>query len=133
MAGNFLKILQTKTQKEKLLVIGEQGINRLKSLKPEINKIFEKNQTLGPTTYPQNWIAFINKKLNTSLKRIGVVGNFKSHSFRINFVTELLKNYPIQKVSQLVGHSELSTTLKYDRWTPTIADIKVASDVVSTS
>lgn len=63
-----------------------------------------------------SWIAFINNRLKTKTEAFGL--NIKSHSFRVNFVTSLLKHAPLQVVSNLVGQSNVTTTVRYDRYHP---------------
>ena len=42
---------------------------------------------------------------------------FCSHSFRINFITTLLKFAPIDQVSDIIGHKDVKSTIPYNRYT----------------
>ena len=41
--------------------------------------------------------------------------NLKTHSFRTTLITQLLVNTPLNKVSSLIGHKSIISTLRYDR------------------
>lgn len=41
----------------------------------------------------------------------------KSHSFRINMITNLLKNPSVQDALEIIGHKDIKSTLAYKRCT----------------
>jgi len=41
--------------------------------------------------------------------------NIKSHSFRINYVTSILKKHPVNIAQSIIGHRSIDTTMRYDR------------------
>lgn len=52
----------------------------------------------------------MNQYLRPAAKRLGIsLGGW--HSFRHSFSTELLKKYPAKIVSEILGHSDIETTL----------------------
>lgn len=61
-----------------------------------------------------NWIKFVNSRLRKSLKNFQY--NIKSHSFRVNYITQFLRKMPLHEASKIVGHRDLKTTLLYDRY-----------------
>ena len=42
--------------------------------------------------------------------------NIKSHSFRINMISNLLKITTVQHAAQIIGHSEIQSTMSYQRY-----------------
>lgn len=63
--------------------------------------------------------------INTYLQPYAKQFNLKltSHSFRINFVTELLKHeVPTHLAQELVGHADIRLTMFYKRYTTTDED-----------
>lgn len=132
MEGKTREIKQPKVNSSRLIALGKMPLRDLNALKQDINGVYGKYETLGGSVYPHNWIAFINKRLNECLKRLGITGNYKSHSFRINYVTKLLESYPLHKVQRLVSHKNVSTTILYSRWNPNSADVAEASEFLVT-
>lgn len=62
-----------------------------------------------------------NKHLETYKKQFNL--NLTSHSFRINFVTALLKHeVPFHVTKQLIGHCDIGSTITYKRYTATDKD-----------
>lgn len=55
--------------------------------------------------------------LNRVLKKYGKKNGLTilSHSFRIGYITELLKTYNAQIAKSMIGHKQIDTTLRYDR------------------
>jgi site-specific recombinase XerD len=39
--------------------------------------------------------------------------NIKSHSFRINMISNLLKRTSVQHVAQIIGHNDIQSTISY--------------------
>ena len=42
--------------------------------------------------------------------------NIKSHSFRINMVSRLLKNTTVQDAADIIGHKDIKSTMAYKRY-----------------
>ena len=42
--------------------------------------------------------------------------NIKSHSFRINMISSLLKKTTVQHAAQIIGHSDIKSTMSYERY-----------------
>lgn len=71
------------------------------------------------TRYAYKW-------LNNILKVYGDKYGIKllSHSFRINYVTSLIKHYNVHIAQTIVGHKRIDTTLRYDRNILTSEEVK---------
>lgn len=111
-----LQVYQPKTNKYRLIFFTKQTCDHLKALKKESTIVFKRHSTLSGGIATNSWIYFINNRLIENTRHLGL--NIKSHSFRVNFVTSLLKHAPLQIVSNLIGHTNISTTVKYDRYYP---------------
>lgn len=129
--GHVLEIKQTKTKAYCQISLGSQPIKVLKFIQNDINTVFYKHQTLGASYFNCNWITFINKRLKENFIILyGKQDNIKSHSCRINYTTMLLKQLPLHQVCDIIGHKDVRTTQIYNRYLPSITDIKSASDMV---
>lgn len=56
-----------------------------------------------------------NSQLNFILKKNNIYLVITSHSFRITFLTALLKDLDIAKVREIIGHNHIETTNRYNR------------------
>ena len=59
------------------------------------------------------FVRLINKHLPPFSKDNNLV--LKSHSFRVNFVTSLLKSSKVQYVQQITGHQDVRSIMAYSR------------------
>jgi site-specific recombinase XerD len=93
----------------------------LKSISPLIDDLYLKLK-------PENHILYsstgkeINERtayvaLNTILKDFGDKYGIKllTHSFRIGYITKLLKYYNVQVAKSIIGHKDIASTIRYDR------------------
>lgn len=81
-------------QSKQTLLLTTAASKGLTYLKMEGMSLFYKRESLAGGTSPSSWISFINKKLRSAASQHRL--SIKSHSFRINFITSLLKFAPIQ-------------------------------------
>lgn len=112
---NIIILDQTKTRSERKIVLGQKSRKWLKLIERDVSTVFFQSDTLGKDINPQNWLKFINTRLQKFSKIYKRNQKISSHSFRIGFVTKLLNNYPIHIVRDLVDHKSIQTTLKYSR------------------
>lgn len=61
-----------------------------------------------------SWIRFINTRIAKYTN--GIFENVRSHSFRVNYATSLLKHAPLEQVAEIIGHRDIKTTLRYNRY-----------------
>lgn len=72
---------------------------------------------------------YITKKIKSYIKEAGINSKLHFHSFRHTFASWLVqKDVPIQKVSKLLGHADLSTTQIYAHLT--INDLQKSVNVL---
>ena len=61
-------------------------------------------------------IKMINKDLKHTCEINQIPYNIKSHSFRINMITRLLKNTSVQNAADIIGHRDIKSTMSYKRY-----------------
>lgn len=111
-----ITIYQSKTNTHKKVVFPSECVFFLEKYIDDIDYIFSKGETLS-TISSLSFIRFFNNRLKkfTSGKSEYNNKNLKSHSFRVNFITSLLKHAPLDIVCDIVGHKSISTTNRYNR------------------
>lgn len=76
----------------------------------------------GKPVHEKYSYIWLNKVLKPYSEKYGV--NLLSHSFRINYVTSLIKNYNAHIAQTIVGHRNIDTTIRYDRNILTSDEVK---------
>jgi integrase/recombinase XerD len=118
-------IIHSKTKTCQKHVLPLVGKNAIQNLLPEIKLIFEQYgfQFLGnskvfskETFSTDNFIRFVNNDMSFTCRKFGVLENFKSHSFRVGYITKLLRILPVQKVAAIIGHKDTESTMAYQRY-----------------
>lgn len=65
-------------------------------------------------TSKDKWLKLLNNKLKIYAKKHNLI--IKSHSFRISYVTRILKHSSIDRAQNFVGHKDLRSTQAYNRY-----------------
>jgi integrase len=113
-ANSELQVYQPKMNKYKRVYASPTCIETLSALSPDIDRVFKDHETLSGNLHPLSWIRFINRRIAKYTD--GVFDNVRSHSFRVNYTTSLLKHAPLQEVANIIGHQDIKTTLRYNRY-----------------
>ena len=58
----------------------------------------------------------INSDLRKTCDINEIPYNIKSHSFRINMISNLLQNTTIQDAADIIGHKDIKSTIAYKRY-----------------
>ena len=58
----------------------------------------------------------INKDLKHTCEINEIPYNIKSHSFRINMISQLLQNTSVQDAADIIGHKDIKSTMAYKRY-----------------
>ncbi|RYX87068.1 hypothetical protein EON73_02120 [bacterium] len=74
----------------------------------------KKRDTFSGKVDKNTSISFINRKLAYTAALFNI--NLYCHSFRIYFVTSLLRLAPIQDSCQLIGHQDIKSTMVYNKY-----------------
>jgi integrase/recombinase XerD len=113
-------IYEFKERKERHVHIGEVGINYLKiyleKVRDKISLDAKENEKVFLSNYEGKSLSgfAVNKSLKEFCKRAGIKKRISSHSFRHSYGSHLLENgAEIKHISELLGHSKLSTTERY--------------------
>ena len=118
-----LRVFQSKVQKIRTVVIPESGVALLKKVHDKHKEdVFEKDDVLfplPPSERPngEKFIKLINKFLEPFATLHGL--NLKSHSFRINYVTQVIRHKSIETAQFMIGHTDIRSTSKYNRFMQT--------------
>lgn len=59
----------------------------------------------------------MNMDLNDTCTICNIPYNIKSHSFRINMISNLLNKITVQHAAQIIGHKDIRSTMSYNRYT----------------
>ena len=120
-----LKIFESKTKRERVVMIGEVGITYLRIIIDHArNRIcFEADKTddvfisyLEGKMLNENTV---NRYLKALCKKANITKTVTTHCFRHSYGTHLLENgLGIKQVSDLLGHRDLASTEQYTRLNP---------------
>lgn len=102
-------------------VISDLAVQELKKLKYQYEVVFVKYKYkyLFGKNKPmsgKHFIKLINKDLKNTCEINEIPYNIKSHSFRINMVSKLLKNTSVQNAADIIGHRDIKSTMAYKRY-----------------
>jgi integrase/recombinase XerD len=117
-----LQLSQVKTGKIRVIVIPKRAQEDLEKVKIDVERVFgEDNEKMLATpahSYQEisntQWLNSLNQFIKLATPNFNLI--LSSHSFRVNYVTSLLRSVPLEKVSKIVGHSDIRTTVRYDRY-----------------
>ncbi|BEI31816.1 hypothetical protein BSKO_mt0068 (mitochondrion) [Bryopsis sp. KO-2023] len=111
-----LDIELAKTRKQHRYVLTQAARDALEKLSMERIEVFAKHSKLAGNMQNNNWVTFLNQHLLPAVKHFKL--NLKSHSFRVGYITHLLKHAPVQHAATTVGHVDIRSTLAYNRFVP---------------
>ena len=111
-----LDIILAKTHKPHRYVLTQAARDTLSRLQFERIHVFAIHKRIAGVLRGRDWVKFINFNLQPAVKHFGL--NLKSHSFRVGYVTHLLKYAPVQHTAAIVGHSDIRSTIAYNRYVP---------------
>jgi integrase len=129
IASSQFNAIHSKTKEAHIHVLSDIAVAKLKKLKPEYLIVFQKYkfQYLFGKEKPiheKRLISIINQDLKHTCKVANIPYNIKSHSFRINMISNLLKNTTVQNAAQIIGHSDIQSTMMYKRYALSKNEIK---------
>ena len=122
-------LIHHKTKQAYVHVLSEKAVQQLKELNLEMSIIFDKYQYKylfgkDKPMHPVNLIAMVNKDLKHTCQKYSIPYNIKSHSFRVNMITNLLKVTSVQNTADIIGHTDIRSTMSYNRYTLTKSQIQ---------
>lgn len=128
LQGKRIQVVEKKNRKPRKIGLSSTAREELESISPAIDFVFDRQSTLMGTEHSRNWARFVNSTLKRNTDSSGLY--LRSHSMRIAFITHLLTLYPILRVSQIVNHSSVSVTERYDRHTIDHATLEANLDTI---
>lgn len=114
-------VVHFKQREPYIHVISDLAVKELKKLKQQYDIVFVKykyNYLFGKNKPidKKYLIKMINKDLKRTCEISQIPYNIKSHSFRINMITQLLKNTSVQNAADIIGHKDIKATMAYKRY-----------------
>lgn len=109
------QIFQSKVDCYRVVHLPDYGVPWLQALKQEMNHVFKDDEAiLYPyiKTSPNKWDTLINN----ALKPFTIGLNIKSHSFRIGYVTQILRHSSVDRAQAFVGHKDIRSTMRYNTY-----------------
>ena len=121
IAASQFNLVHHKTKQAHIHVLSKKAVQDLQSLNLEFLVVFEQNkfQYLFGKERPitgKNLIRMVNKDLKVTCDKFKIPFNIKSHSFRINMITNLLKVTSVHNTASIMGHSDIRSTMSYNRY-----------------
>lgn len=136
IAAAQFNLVHHKTKQAHIHVLSKKAVQDLQDLKLEFLIVFQKYQyqylfgKQRPIT-DKNLIQMVNKDLKGTCKKFNIPFNIKSHSFRINIITNLLKVTSVQNTADIIGHSDIRSTMTYNRYALSKAEIQDLLDQIN--
>ena len=125
-------IIHYKTQQAHIHVLSDKAVKDLKNLETEFKIGFDlpnkyQYQYLFGKSKPiikSSLIRMVNNDLKNTCQVANIPYNVKSHSFRINIITNLLKVTSVHKVAEIIGHQDVRSTMSYQRYALSKDEVK---------
>lgn len=128
IAASQFSLIHHKTKQAHRHVLSEKAIQDLRELNTEFYIIFEKYQfkyLFGKhkPLHEKRLIQMVNTDLKQTSEKYSIPFNVKSHSFRVNMITNLLKVTSVQNTADIMGHNDIRSTMSYNRYALSKSDI----------
>ena len=127
--GGQFNLIHHKTRKAHIHILSDKAIRDLRNLETHLKIVFDKYQyqyLFGKNKIMnrKSLIRMVNHDLKRTCELVKLPFNIKSHSFRINLITNLLKVTSVHKVAEIIGHDDIRSTMKYQRYALSKDEIK---------
>jgi integrase len=114
-------VVHFKQREPYIYVISDLAVKELKKLKHQYKIVFVKYkyEYLFGKNKPiddKHLIKTMNQDLKHTCGINQIPYNIKSHSFRINMISQLLKNTAVQNAADIIGHRDIKSTMAYKRY-----------------
>ena len=114
-------IIHFKTKQLYIHVLSKLGVKDFKNLREKFDIVFTKynyKYLFGKekTIHQKTFIQTINRDLKHTSKLAGLPYNSKSHSFRVNVISNLLKVTSVQNTVDIIGNKYIKSTMAYRRY-----------------
>lgn len=131
-----LNIIHFKTNQPHIHILSKRAVKDLRKLENEFKIVFQKYKYKylfgkNKPIITKSLIRIINKDLKNTSESAGLPYNIKSHSFRINVISNLLKHTTVQNAADIIGHNDIRSTLSYRRYALSRTEIQDLLDKIS--
>ena len=114
-------VVHFKQKEPHIHVISDLAVQELKKLKNQLSVIFVKYKYKylfgkDKPVHQKYLIEMINKDLKHTCQINQIPYNIKSHSFRINMISQLLQKTSAQNAADIIGHRDIKSTMAYKRY-----------------
>ena len=121
IATSQFSLINHKTKQAHIHILSKKAVQDLRKFTNEFFIVFDKYnyQYLFGKFQPineKNIIKMINKDLKHTSEKYQIPYNIKSHSFRVNMITNLLKVTSVQNTANIIRHSDIRSTMVYNRY-----------------
>ena len=104
----------TKNKKERVIPINETLYGMLERRKPKVLSIDRRDLVFGKTSVVPYSVNYVGRKFKEAVRKAGLSEKLHTHCLRHSFASILLgRGAPIVTVKELMGHSNISTTMIY--------------------
>jgi integrase len=122
-------IIHSKTDQSHIHILSPRGVEDLQNLSLEFQIVFEQydyNYLFGNKRpmHKKSLIRMINEDFKNTSEIYKLPYNIKSHSFRVNVISSLLKITSVQKTAEIIGHEDIRSTLAYKRYSLSRGEIE---------
>ena len=119
--GGQFNVIHSKTNQAHIHVISSTAVQDLEKRDLDYQIIFDKYkyEYLFGKKKPMHGKALIktiNDDLRNTCETLKLPYNIKSHSFRINHISSLLKVTTVQNTADIIGHKDIRSTIYYKRY-----------------
>jgi len=135
ISSSQFSIIHHKTKQPHIHILSKRAIKDFKSLELDFIIVFEKYKYKylfgkDKPIHQSNLIKQINRDLKYTCKLANLPYNIKSHSFRINLISNLLKHTTVQNAADIIGHDDIRSTLSYKRYALNAQEIRDLLDQI---
>ena len=121
ISASQFSLIHHETKQAHIHVLSKKAVQDLRNLITEFSIVFDKYnyQYLFGKVKPmtnKNLIKVINRDLKYTLQKYDLSYNIKSDSFRVNIITNLLKVTSVQNTANIIGHTDIRSTMTYNRY-----------------
>ena len=137
ISASQLSIIHFKTKSPHIHILSKTAVQNLKKLTPEFRIVFDKYKFKylfgkDKPIHKKTMIRMINQDLKNTCEANQIPFNIKSHSFRINLISNLLKCTTVQDTAEIIGHRNIQSTMSYKRYALSKEDIQNLLDQIET-
>jgi integrase len=120
IAASQFSVIHHKTRQPYIHVLSKIGVKALKNLKTEFTIVFQKYKyefLFGKKKpiHKKTLIQVMNRDLKHTYAVCNLPYNIKSHSFRVNVISNLLKITTVKNTADIIGHQDIRSIIDFNQ------------------